>query len=208
MLGGHHIHIVGRHRYGGLNDDNLTHAFEPISIWYDRPCGEYHLTRTLPADSPTHRVKPLAGVCRQSHQETSLLLYQTNLFTFSSAGTMRGWLESLRPIQIRALRRVILPWRAMWPSGWQRCLLRTHMKHLTGLIEVYDWDPGTRVLERKWQGLDYEIPNVPERPRGFPRAVHPATVHIQRVQRKAKVASRASNRIKSRLKRADLEPAA
>lgn len=78
------------------------------------------------------------------------------------------------------------------------------MKHLTALVELYDWNPGTKVFERKWAGVDYKVTNVPEPPRGFFRRIHPVTVHNKRVRCKpclGEVAFRASDRSKSRLEK-------
>ena len=66
------------------------------------------------------------------------------------------------------------------------------MKHLTGLVEVYDWNPRARVLERKWEGLNYEVTDFPEPPR---------KKRVRRNPHFGNVASRASDMVKSRVER-------
>ncbi len=161
VLGGHHIQIeTVQHMLlarapetlerGAPSNTHLTHECAPISGWYDRPD-----SAVLP-DVPLYQLMPLARVCRQFHQETSLLLYQLNVFTFESAIIMRRWLESRKPVQVRALRKVLLPWRPMYRGGWQQCLFHQHRKHLTGLVEVYDWNRETQEVERRWDRLDFD----------------------------------------------------
>ena len=48
--------------------------------------------------------RPLAMVCRQLHQETSLLPLESNLFSFNQSLVMNMFLKFLKPVQIRALR--------------------------------------------------------------------------------------------------------
>ena len=55
------------------------------------------------------KITMLWKVCRQLHQETSLMLYSTNIFSFSGCTMMQVFLSELKPVQIHALTKVCLP---------------------------------------------------------------------------------------------------
>jgi len=129
VIGGHHIQLGYKpheHRRRTKNKQRYN-EHTPGGLWYfcaptQPPNDGYALwawdrfgsrPSHLPApfeweerynDGPT--VTTLARVCRQLHQDTSLLIYEMNMFSFANAWTMRRWLQTLKPVQIRAMRRL------------------------------------------------------------------------------------------------------
>jgi hypothetical protein len=69
---------------------------------------EYPETLTRAERQPAP-VAPINRVCRHMYQETSLLYYSLNLFSFQGTSAMHAWLRMLLPAQQRAVRRIAIP---------------------------------------------------------------------------------------------------
>lgn len=80
--------------------------------------------------NPGRRVTLLSRVCRQMHQETSLLIFELNLFSFYDRGEMLRWLKTLKPLQRRSMRSICLPLP-------YEAVTKTHRKQLSGLKEIF-----------------------------------------------------------------------
>ena len=87
------------------------------------------------------RVPPLPLVCRQMHQETSLLMFELNLFSFSNGSIRSDWIKSLKPVQRRALRQITC-FHAFPDASWSAMI-----KQLEGLQKVFRWRHGSKELE-------------------------------------------------------------
>ena len=89
-------------------------------------------------------------VCRQLHQETSLLVYQTNMFSFTAVRTMSVWLKSLKPVQQRSINVVCLP---TWYPFY-----KMHKKQLSGVKRVYHWSKKEKLVKcltpQEFQGME------------------------------------------------------
>ena len=84
----------------------------------------------------------LAQACRQLHQETSLLLYQLNLLSFGSIKAFGKWMESLTPLQLRAVRNFCPP-ASMDNLPWARD------EELSGLRERFCWKQAAKLVEQE-----------------------------------------------------------
>ena len=77
------------------------------------------------------RLTLLSIVCRQLHQETALIPFELNLFTFDGVHHLKAFIRSLKPVQCRSLRTV-----GTSATPWNN-LAKSDIARLTGLREVY-----------------------------------------------------------------------
>jgi hypothetical protein len=154
VLGGHHIQIEYKpheHRRRQKNGQRyhehiiggLWHFCTPTNRSLSRPFGtDYEWGKFEWPDryNVGLQVRSLARVSRQVHQDTSLLLFEPNLFSFANYWVMRKWLLTLKPVQRRAIRRICLP-------GYLPDLTKTHRKQLSGLCEVFYFGHGAIQVE-------------------------------------------------------------
>lgn len=167
VIGGHHLQIhhlpiqtrSGRPRTQGRRPGDLLYSCTPWDLVWDYTAQVYRPTYPFDwPDSFNHgpRVTLLARVCRQLHQETSLLLYKLNLFSFGHPWMKRMWFESLKPIQMETLRRIFVQSPGFkWPQDddehvdvkvkWP--LTKVQIKQLCGLVAIYGWDDEKHVVK-------------------------------------------------------------
>ena len=127
------------HEYHRLTVGGLGHVCATNDSPLDRPFGHpFDGARFAWAArfSNESKMTLLAGVCRQLHQETSLMVYELNLFSFHDHCVMRDCLGSLRASQKKSIRRICLP-----SPYW--FLLKTHQKQLSGLREMFFYNGST-----------------------------------------------------------------
>lgn len=106
-------------------------------------------------------VSRLSDVCRQLHQDTALLYYSMNLFSFDKCWIMENWIATRKPVQLRAITKLCMPYLHPW-------LTKKEEKLFTGLEEVYirfatkycvfSWPPAC-FIDKDWV-IREKIPEV------------------------------------------------
>jgi hypothetical protein len=134
----------------------MTHSCRPaypLYSFYDRAIKKYR-TRywKWPGQYNNGRkFTTLTRVCRQLHQETTLMMLELNLFTFHDSPLGKRWLNSLMKVQRSAIKQIVL--EDFKKHAWMR-KLKAFCNILAGIPKVYLLDKGKMRLatpkEMKW----------------------------------------------------------
>ena len=89
----------------------------------------------------------LYRVCRSFYAHFSMMYWTHNVFSFDSVWVTRKWLESVKPCQLRAIRRIVPP--------SDRDLPKTTIKKLPSLKAVYE--TGFYLMTPQTQGMRDEL---------------------------------------------------
>jgi hypothetical protein len=157
VVGGHHVKLRQQSRFyaddeghsrkceGTLKFTHSCISSQKLSGTYDRTDGDKFWA--WPGQyNDGEKVTILPLVCRQLHQETTLMMLELNLFSFSLYDDGLRWINSMMKVQCRALKQVFI--EDVHYFQYRRGLGNNVREHLAQVPEIF-YDTFTGEVQKR-----------------------------------------------------------